>query len=112
MSNVEPVLPPDEPVTRSKLRETDEFIDWEVTRQLPDGGTSSELVREWKAGTPEHNRYRLQEAALAGRAFFAEKFRTWDTLTTAERGAANKQAMRALANLCALVANVLDQPPE
>lgn len=109
---VEPVLPPDEPVTRSKLRETHEFIDWEVTRQHEDGGTSSELVRQWKSGTPEFNRGQLVDVARTATVFFRDRYRTWDGLTAAQKDATMKQAVRALANLSALVADVLDQPPE
>lgn len=111
-TRVEPVLPPDEPVSRSKLRETGEFIDWEVTRQLADGATETEIVRQWKAGTPEFNRFHLEQAAREGALFFRDRYRNWDSLTAAQKDATMRQAVRALANLCALVAGALDQPPE
>lgn len=54
------------------------------------------------------NRQALVDKSLQGRAYFRQQYENWPNLTAAQKDAALRNAMRALANLCALAAGALD----
>jgi hypothetical protein len=90
--------------------ETAQYRDWMCLRTYPDGAVTRWIEREWKDGTAQRNREELLAKATTARDYFRGRYTDWAQLTNADKDLAMRQAMRALANLCALAANVLDDP--
>lgn len=57
--------------------------------------------RVWKPGSEQANRRALHDKLTLARDFFGTQYANWPTMTPAQKDAANRQAMRALANLAA-----------
>jgi hypothetical protein len=106
-STVPPVEYVYEPIPES---ETADYIDQKKIKLVEGVPTETEVVRLWKRGSAEYNRQALVDLARAASDYFRDRYQVWDTLTQAQKDAAVKQGMRALANLCALAANKLDDP--
>lgn len=56
--------------------------------------------RTWKAGSSGDNRKNLEDKLNQAINVFSTNYQNWATMSNAQKDAANRQAQRALANLC------------
>jgi len=64
---------------------------WSV---VPGDANEEDIVQQAK------NHAKLNEKLLQGQQYFADNFANWGSMTAQQKDAANRQAQRALANLC------------
>lgn len=94
-------------LVRELIDETDEFLLYrEHDPDDPEGPVA--WLDEPKAGTLSANRAVLEDKLRQAQAYFATAAAEWPNLSAEQKDAVNRNAVRALANLCRVALGTLD----